>query len=105
MKDYVDKSIAANYFRGTEAVGGKIYFDKTGMTFKSHMFNIQRGETRIEYCEIDSVAKRNTLGIIPNGMLILTRDGFEHKFVINSRTKVIEFISQKIKTFGDSINL
>lgn len=26
--DYIGKSIFANYFRGIEAVGGKLYFDE-----------------------------------------------------------------------------
>ena len=49
MKDYCGKSIAANYYRGIEAVGGKLIFDETGITFKSHALNIQTGESRIEY--------------------------------------------------------
>ncbi len=36
MKDYIGQSIAANYFRGAEAVGGKIYFEPTKLIFKSH---------------------------------------------------------------------
>lgn len=94
--DYSGKHIAANYFRGVEAVGGKIYFDETGLTFKSHAINIQTGETRIEYEKISEVVKRNTLGIVPNGISIFTKDGFEHKFVINNRSKVIDFLNGKI---------
>ncbi len=93
--NYVDKVILANYFRGSEAVGGKIYFDDVGLTFKSHKFNIQKGQTRIEYNQIQSVNKRNTLGIVPNGILIFTKDGTEHRFVVNNREKVIEFLRDK----------
>ena len=52
MKDYCGKSIAANYYRGIEAVGGKLIFDDTGITFKSHALNIQTGESRIEYKDV-----------------------------------------------------
>lgn len=93
--EYCGKSISANYFRGREAVGGKIYFDEKGFTFKSHYFNIKTGDTRIEYIQIDNVKKRNTLGIIPNGISIYTRDGLEHKFVIYNREQVIEYIQSK----------
>ena len=95
--EYCDKSISANYFRGMEAVGGKIYFDEKGITFKSHSFNIQTGNIRIEYMSIDYVEKRNTLGIVPNGMLIVTKDGIEHKFVISHRKEIIEYIQSKCK--------
>lgn len=95
MKDYIGKSIAANYFRGPEAVGGKITFEEKGLTFKSHAFNIQRGETRIGYDQISSIEKRNTLGLVPNGISVFTKDGMEHKFVINGRKNVIEFLKSR----------
>lgn len=95
MKDYIGQVIAANYFRGIEAVGGKIYFDNNGLNFQSHAMNIQRGSTRIEYSDIAYLKKRNTLGIAPNGISILTKDGFEHKFIINDRNSVLEFLHSK----------
>lgn len=93
--NYTEKIILANYFRGSEAVGGKIYFDNIGLTFKSHNFNIQKGEIRIDYSQIQSVNKRNTLGIVPNGISIFTKDGIEHKFVVYNREKIIEFLKNK----------
>lgn len=96
MKDYIGNNIFANYFRGIEAVGGKIYFDEMGLTFKPHALNIQKGETRIEYSQIVKVTKRNTLGIVPNGISIFTNDNFEHKFVIYHRNSVIEFLQSRL---------
>lgn len=96
MKNYIGNSIFANYFRGLEAVGGKIYFDDTGLTFKSHPLNIQTGETRIEYAQIATITKRNTLGIVPNGISIFTKDNFEHKFVIYNRKSVITFLQNRL---------
>ena len=96
MKNYIGQEIAANYFRGSEAVGGKIYFDEKGLEFQSHALNIQRGNTRIEYADITNLSKRNTLGIVPNGISVFTKDGFEHKFVINNRSSVLEFLQSRI---------
>ena len=93
MKNYIGQSILANYFRGAEAVGGKIHFDEYGMTFRSHAFNFQTGDTRIDYRDIASVGTRNTLGLVPNGLSVFTKDGFEHKFVIYHRKAVIEFLN------------
>lgn len=92
MKNYCGETIAANYFRGKESVGGKLSFDETGMTFKSHAFNIQRGETRIEYAEIDRAATR---GIIPTNISVFTKDGFEHKFVVYHRKEVVAYLESK----------
>ncbi len=96
MKDFTGQSIMANYFRGIEAVGGKIHFYGDKLIFKSHVFNIQRGETEIKYSDIAEIQKRNTLLIAPNGISIVTKDGFKHKFVLNGRNKVIEFLNSKI---------
>lgn len=96
MKNYIVQKILANYFRGTEAVGGKIYFDELGMAFKSHAFNFQVGDTRIEYRDIVKASARNTLGLVPNGLSVFTKDGFEHKFVIYHRKDVIEFLNGRI---------
>ncbi len=93
MKDYVGTKIAANYFRGSEAVGGKLFFDESGMTFKSHIFNIQRGETRIEYSQIQGAQRGK--GIIPTSVSVFTKDGFEHKFVVYHRDDLIAFIESK----------
>lgn len=96
MKDYINKSIAANYFRGIEAVGGKITFDETGLTFSSHAFNMQRGSTRIDYSDIQDVQKKSNLGFIPNGILIITNNGIQHRFVINNRNNIIEFLHSRL---------
>ncbi len=78
MSDYTGKTIFANYYRGIEAVGGKLYFDEHGITFKSHAFNVQTGETRIEYRDMQKAEKRGLL----TGMSI--------------REDVIDFINSKI---------
>lgn len=66
------------------------------MTFRSHSLNIQTGETRILYADIVRISKRNTLGIVPNGISVFDRNGFEHKFVINRREQVIQFLQSKL---------
>lgn len=96
MEDYIGKTVKANYYRGIEAVGGHIYFDKTGLVFGSHLANIQTGETRIEYKDINSVNKRNTLGFVPNGLSIFTNDKVQHKFVVYNRSSILEFLERVI---------
>ena len=49
MKDFLGTKVPANYRKGAESLGGNLSFDETGMTFKSHVANIQRAEVRIEY--------------------------------------------------------
>lgn len=92
MKDYCGESISANYYRGNESVGGKLFFDETGITFKSHSLNVQTGETRIEYKDISKAEAKGFL----TGMSIYTKDGVEHKFVVFHRKNIIEFLNSKV---------
>ena len=93
IKNYVGTSINANLFRGIEAVGGKIHFSDNSLIFKSHELNIQKGKTEIKYKDIESISKRNTLGIVPNGIKIVLKNGVEHNFVVNNRKKIINFLN------------
>ena len=67
------------------------------MIFESHAFNIQRGEIEIKYFDIAEIRKRNTLFIILNRIKIIIKDEFNHKFVLNERNKIIEFLNNKIE--------
>jgi len=75
----------ANHFKGAEAVGGKLYLLKDRLEFKSHGFNIQNHQQRIDIANITAVTFYNSLGIIPNGLQITTSYGEVEKFVINGR--------------------
>ena len=87
-KDYRGKTIPANYYRGLEAVGGKLAFDDFGMTFRSHALNIQTGETRIEYKDIVNAQTRGLLTEIS----VYTKDGKDHRFVVYHRKDVVAFL-------------
>ena len=95
--NFTGKSIFANYFRDKEVVKGKLYFDEKGITFQSGFLGIQVGNLQIKYSNIVSVTECNSIGKVPNGMLIVTRDGLNHKFVINHRNKVIPYIENMMK--------
>lgn len=96
MHDYTGEKVAANYWRGAEALGGKLRFDETGMTFDSHRFNIQTGSTRIEYRDIAGLTTYRTFGLVNNGLTVRTKDGTAHRFVLNRRGRVIEFLTSRI---------
>ena len=95
VRNFLGMSVSANYFMGVEAVGGKIWFYETFFMFKPHSFNFQTKETVIYYAQINNVTKRNTLGLVPNGMSVFTFDGKEHKFVLWDRSEIIDFLNFK----------
>jgi hypothetical protein len=91
--EYIGTSVAANCIKNMEGIGGALWFDETGVTFKPHTINIQRKTVRIEYADIASVDKRKSGGFIPNGISIVMKDGEEHKFVVNKRSGIIDFLN------------
>ena len=93
--------VAANLFRGTEGVGGKLKITNSRVLFEAHAINIQKQPLEILISDIAEVNTRNTLGIIPNGLLIRTKEGVEYKFVVWGRGKLIGLINSQLKNFGE----
>lgn len=87
--------VAANLFRGKEAVGGRLHFEEQQMVFKSHAFNIQTGTTIIPYSDVADVQPANNLGFIPNCMVVSTKNGLDYKFVVWKRKELMAFIKEK----------
>ena len=96
MKTYIGQSIFANLYRGRESIGGKIFFYDDKLIFKSHDFNTSTGLVEIKYVDILEVNKRNTMGIIPNGVTIFDKNNLEYKFVIYNRENVVTFLQAQI---------
>ena len=74
----------ANHFVNKEAVGGKLYLLTDSVQFKSHNFNIQNHSQTILLNDIKEIGFCYTLGIVPNGIFIITNVGIE-KYVVNNR--------------------
>jgi len=88
---------AANLFRGAEGVGGRLKLTTRRLLFEPHAINIQRNPLEISVGDIAEVRKRNTMGLIPNGVLVRTKGGVEYKFVVWGRDKLIRLIQARIQ--------
>lgn len=75
----------ANHFINGEAVGGKLYLLTDKLQFQSHGFNIQNHGQIIDLKQIKEVKFYNTLGLVPNGLAVMTLDGRIEKFVVSNR--------------------
>ncbi|WP_411954834.1 GRAM domain-containing protein [Alkalibacillus sp. S2W] len=93
MSEAYEHKDGANLFKGIEAVGGKLYLTKEALIHRPHKFNIQSGETVIELKDIAEVLTRNTLLVIPNGLLVKTTGGNKYKLVVFDRDNWIEKIN------------
>lgn len=97
MKDYINTHINANMQKGFQTYVGALYFYEDGLEYKAKAVNSNIAFGKILYSNIMSVINTNTLGIVPNGIKLLTYDGEEYKFVVSNRQNVIKFISSMIK--------
>jgi hypothetical protein len=91
----VEAEILASLFRKVEVVGGKIFFTNQRLIFKSHSLNFQKGQTNIEYIQIQNVEKRKTIKIVDNGIKITTKEGKQYSFLVNDRDVQIQKIKNK----------
>lgn len=89
--------VAANLFRGWEAVGGRMKITDQRIFFEPHAVNIQTEVEEIPLNEVVEVTKRNTLGIVPNGLLVRTKSGREYKFVVWGRKRLIQLLLQHLE--------
>jgi hypothetical protein len=89
--------VAANLFRGPEAVGGRMQITTHRVLFKPHAINIQKEPAEIDLKEITEVGPRNTLGLVPNGMYVRNKQGEEFRFVVWGRTNLIKIIQAASK--------
>jgi hypothetical protein len=88
--------VGANLFRGVEAVGGRLKITNQRLVFQPHALNVQTMPLEIAMPDIAAATKRNTLGFVPNGMLVRTRAGVEYKFVVWGRGRILDILNSRI---------
>lgn len=72
----------ANHFKGVESVGGQLYLTNNRIIFKSHNFNIQKHQLSINLTEIKEFCRYKPLGLVNNGLYIITIQNKKEKFII-----------------------
>ncbi|MBE6772960.1 MAG: hypothetical protein E7544_01925 [Ruminococcaceae bacterium] len=97
MKDFTNKHINANYRKGTQTYVGNLWFYVDGLEYKAKSVNSTINLGKIPYSEISSIKSVNTIGFIPNGIIIQLTNGKKFNYVIGDRKSVIKFIESKIK--------
>lgn len=90
--------VAANMFRGIESVGGRMKITDKRIIFEPHAVNLQKMVAEIPLSQVADVTPRNTLMIVPNGILVLLKSGVEYKFVVRGRERLIAIIRQHMNT-------
>ncbi len=84
------KKSGANLQKGIETVGGHLYLTNQRLIFEAHAFNFQNKNTILGLSSIDSIEKcwtklLNLIPIMPNSLVIKSKEGEEYKFVLFGR--------------------
>lgn len=75
----------ASHRRGWETVGGCLYLTDRRLLFHPHSLNVQIEGWSVGLVEIEDVRECLTLGIIPNGLSVVTLEGDERFLVWDRR--------------------
>ncbi|WP_413373001.1 GRAM domain-containing protein [Paenibacillus taichungensis] len=86
--------IQANWLRGFEGVGGKLFLTNERLVFIPHGLNFQTEWVQIEIWAMTKIEKSATWGLIPNGITVTLDSGHVFKFVVWNRSKIIKEIVQ-----------
>ena len=89
---------AANLQRGAEIVGGKLYLTNSRIVFEPHAINFQSGVDGIDTDNVEFVRMGWTklfgvVPIVPNSLLIGTKDGREFSFMVFGRKAWMDAIT------------
>jgi hypothetical protein len=88
----------ANHFKGIEAVGGKLYLTNDRLIFKSHKLNIQNHQLSITLAAINTFERYKILGVVNNGLSIITNHNTTEKFVVEQVEEWVKQLAELIFT-------
>lgn len=85
----------ANYRKGKEQVGGKLYLTNKRLIFKPHELNFQNHELLINLTDIKNVEKYKTAEMINNGLALTTTLGNTERFIVEQADKWMEYLTEQ----------
>lgn len=87
--------VPANYISEGRTLTGYLYFYKDFFLYKADSISGTLIFPKIPYSEIKEVKNVNTFGIIPNGLIVTTKDDQQYRFSVVNRNKVRLFLEDK----------
>jgi len=90
------REVLANHFKGIEGRGGRLTITNHEISFRPHLFNVQRSPVWVPLSDIVSVDRCDTLGLVSNGMLVRTKGGRDHQFVVRDREDLIPLLTSML---------
>lgn len=93
--------ISANLKKSIEFVGGLLTITNKRFIFEPHHVNLQKGDVSFNIDEIMDVKTSNALGIIPNSIKIIMKQGRPRTFVVGfshlaKRTEIVDTVKEML---------
>jgi hypothetical protein len=97
--EHLIKEAPANFEKGVEAVGGRIWLTNQRLIFESHGLNFQTGTVQIPLAAIQSVKTGWTrlaglIPMVPNALEVITQDNSTYRFTMYGRKEWIQAIAE-----------
>lgn len=86
-------SVAATFFNGENKIEGKLKISKELLIFVATSTSERLFKKEIPLKEIGDICKKNSLGVIPN-IIILKTNVEDYKFAVYAREHVVRIIEQ-----------
>ena len=101
MGNYVGKEVNANYIDDVAYIGRLCFYEEF-YEYKADSVNSKINMGRIYYKDIKNILNINTIGIIPNALLIELYDGRKYEYVVINRKGIKKFLeTQREKYKGE----
>lgn len=97
MRDLTGTNVNANCRKGGTLYVGSLCFFTDSFEYKAKAVNSTISLGKIPYSDINEIEAANTLGIIPNGIIVKLKNSNELRFNVNNRNAVIEFLKSKME--------
>ncbi len=96
MTDFKGKKINANYKYGSKTLIGKLYFCEEGFEYKANSVDGKFNMGKIQYKDIQSVEIKRTLGLIPNSLIIETKDSEKFHYIVGRTKDICDFLKNQM---------
>jgi hypothetical protein len=84
----------ANHWAEIEARGGWLVLTASRLAFRAHGFNVGNAPLNLALTDVAQAEPTRSLGVIPNSLRVVLRDGRAERFVVNGQAAWVSAITR-----------
>ncbi len=94
----IERKIKSIYYYGFENVEGELLICDDSIIFIAEKYGIITMEIKIKYVDMDFINRTESNLLIQNGIVIYTKEGLKHKFVLDNSLEILALLLTKQQT-------